>query len=286
MLDPQQLNEWLAIPLEELPRRSRLPLRILPTAEDVQRDFAATLFAELHDARRDGRELAIIVPVGPTGQYRFVAQQVNDARLSLDHVTFFGMDNWLDWEGRPIPLDDPISLEGTFHRLFLDRLDPGLCPPPENVIFPTPFDLDRATREIATRGGVTTTYGGFGFQGHLAFNEPPSSRFTNVTLEQFRASKTRVLPASVDTIIAHAERSAGGNVFAIPPMAITLGMADLLSARRVRLYTETGSWKRTILRILLFAEPTVDYPATLVEGHSDVEVVVDRASAECPSPAR
>jgi glucosamine-6-phosphate deaminase len=284
--DPQELNEWLRIPPDELPARARLPLRILPTPQDVHRDFASTLFDELQEAREGGRELALIVPVGPTGQYPVLAERVNEARLRLDHVTFFGMDNWLDWESRLLPLDDPLSLEGAFHRLFLDRLDVPLRPRPENVIFPTPIDLDRSSREIERRGGIATTYGGFGFQGHLAFNEPPSSRWTKVTLAQFRASRTRVVPVSVDTIIAHAERSAGGNVFAVPPMAITLGMAELLGAKRIRLYTDTGAWKRTILRILLFSEPDVDYPATLVQGHPDVEVIVDRSSAECPLPAR
>ncbi len=286
MPDPRELNEWLRIPPDELPARARLPLRILPTPQDVHQDFANTLFDELQEARRQGRELALIVPVGPTGQYPVLAARVNEARLRLDHVTFFGMDNWLDWEGRLLPPEDPLSLEGAFHRLFLDRLDVSLRPRPENVIFPTPLDLDKSSREIERRGGIATTYGGFGFQGHLAFNEPPSSRWTKVTLAQFRASRTRVVPVSVDTIIAHAERSAGGNVFAIPPMAITLGMAELLGAKRIRLYTDTGAWKRTILRILLFSEPDVDYPATLVQGHPDVEVVVDRASAECPLPAR
>ena len=286
MPDPRALNEWLRIPPEELPARARLPLRIVPTPQDVHQHFASTLFDELREARQAGRELALIVPVGPTGQYPVLAARVNEARLPLDHVTFFGMDNWLDWEGRLLPLDDALSLEGAFHRLFLDRLDPALRPRPENVVFPIPTDLDRSAREIERRGGIATTYGGFGFQGHLAFNEPPSSRWTRVTLEQFRASRTRVLPVSVDTIIAHAERAAGGNVFAIPPMAITLGMAELLGAKRIRLYTDTGAWKRTILRILLFSAPDIDYPATLVQGHPDVEVVVDRASAECPLPAR
>ena len=87
---------------------------------------------------------------------------------------------------------------------------------------------------------------------------------------------------AVDTIIAHAQRSFGGNVAAVPPMAATLGMRELLGAKRIRLYTDGGSWKQTILRILLFAEPTVDYPVTLVRDHPDVEIVVDAASAESP----
>jgi glucosamine-6-phosphate deaminase len=284
VLDKGLLNEWLAIPPEELEARSPIPLRILPSKEDVHRDFADAMFTEMRDAREAGRQLSLIVPVGPTGGYPVLAERVNEARLRLDHVTFFGMDNWLDWQGRALLLHDPNNFEGKFDSLFTQRLEPALRPRAEDVIFPTPTDLDRSAREIERRGGIATTYGGFGFQGHLAFNEPPSSRWANVSLEQFRDSETRILPASVDTIIAHAERSAGGNPFAVPSLAITLGMRELLGAKRIRLYTETGSWKQTILRILLFSEPSVDYPATLVHGHPDVEVIVDAASAQCPMP--
>ncbi len=107
-----------------------------------------------------------------------------------------------------------------------------------------------------------------------------------MTTDELRDSRTRLVPLAVDTIIAHAQRSAGGNVFAVPPMAITLGMRDMLAARRVRLYIDTGTWKRTILRILLFADADVDYPATLFGGHPDVRVVADRDSAVAPLAAQ
>lgn len=240
------------------------------------------MFDEAGEAAERGEELAVIVPVGPKGHYPLLTDLVNDADLSLEHVTYFGMDEWLDWQARPIPVEHPFSLEGFFRRNFLDRVRPELRPRAENVLFPTPLDLDRSSREIERRGDIATTYGGFGFQGHLAFNEPPASRWTAVTLEMLRASRTRVVPLAVDTLIAHAQRSLGGNVFGVPPMAITLGMEDLLSAQRIRLYTDGGSWKQTVLRILLFAEPTVDYPVTLVRDHPNVHVVVDAESAAAP----
>jgi glucosamine-6-phosphate deaminase len=281
-IDPDRLAEWLAIPPDELAARSSLGLTIVETREDVYRHFAQEMFDELAEADRAGQELSIIVPVGPRGQYGLLAEMVNDARLDLGFATFFGMDNWLDWQGRPLPLEHPFNLEGIFRREFLDLVADGLRPGDQNVIFPSPFELDRPSAEIAGRSEVSTTYGGFGFQGHIAFNESPSTRWTPVTLEQLRESTTRVLPIAVDTIIAHSQRSLGGNVFGIPPMGITLGMRELLGARRIRLYTDGGAWKQTILRILLFAEPTTDYPVTLVNGHPDVHVVVDAASAACP----
>jgi glucosamine-6-phosphate deaminase len=281
-IDFDRFAEWLAIPPEELAARTPLELTIVETRADLYRQLAETMYEEIADAGRAGEELSLIVPVGPKGHYSLLAEMINASRLSLGHVTFFGMDNWLDWQGRPLPLDHPFSLEGFFGRAFLALVDSDLRPRDENVIFPSPFDLDGPAAEIARRGGVATTYGGFGFQGHIAFNESPSSRWTPITVEQLRESTTRVLPIAVDTIIAHSQRSLGGNVFGIPPMAITLGMRELLSARRIRLYTDGGPWKQTILRILLFADPTTDYPVTLVRDHPDVQVVVDAESAACP----
>jgi len=281
-MDPRALAEWLAIPAEELERVSPIPLTILPTKTAVHEHFAAEMFDELRAARERQEPVSIIIPIGPKGHYPMLARKVNEERLPLDHVTFFGMDQWLDWQARPLPIDHPCNLEGYFVRHFLELVDPELRPLPENVIFPTPFDLDRSPTEMARRGQIATTYGGFGFQGHLAFNESPRSRWTPITLEQLRDSTTRILPLAVDTIIAHAERSLGGNVAGVPPMAMTLGMRELLASRRIRLYTDGGSWKQTILRILLFSEPDVDYPVTLVRDHPDVAVVVDAASAACP----
>jgi glucosamine-6-phosphate deaminase len=280
--DLTRFADWLAIPPDELPERAPLPFAIVPSREELYRVVATHMFEEAAAAREAGDELAVIVPIGPKAHYPLLADMVNDAGLSLDHVTYFGMDDWLDWQGRPLPLDHPFSLRGYFQRHFLDFVHPSLQPRPSNVIFPSPFELDRPAQEIDARGGVATTYGGFGFQGHIGFNEPPSSRWTPITLDQFRASTTRVLPLAVDTLIAHAQRSLGGNVFAVPPMGVTLGMRELLGARRIRLYTDGGAWKQTILRILLFSEPTIDYPVTLVRDHPDVLVTVDAESAASP----
>ena len=273
------------MPIDELESRARIPVELVDTAGDVHRIFANELWEEVSSAREAGREISLIVPLGPTGQYPLLAERINEEKLALDHVTVVGMDEWLDWQARPFDLDHPFSGEGRFHTLFLDLVHPELRPPAENIVFPSPLDLDRSAEELERRGNLVGTYGGVGFQGHIAFNEPPSSRWVSVSLDELRNSRTRVLAIAIDTLIAHAQRSAGGNVFAVPPMAVTPGMRELLGAQRVRLYIDTGSWKRTILRILLFGDPDVDYPVTLVHGHPDVRVVADRESAISPLPS-
>ncbi len=281
-ISPDSLRAWLGVPADELASRSRIPVTILPAPADVHQRFADDLFAEISTARAAGEKLHLIVPVGPTGQYPLLAGLINEAGLELDHVTFFGMDEWLDWECRPLPLSHRFSLQGTFRRLFIDQLRPALRPPESQIIFPSPFAFEHRVPPLGEPGAIATTYGGFGYQGHLAFNEPPATRWTPISLAQLRASRTRIVPIAADTLIAHSQRSLGGNAWGIPPMAVTLGMSELLAARRLRLYTDSGAWKQTILRILLFAEPTVDYPATLAAEHPDVHVIADAASAASP----
>lgn len=275
-------SEWLRIPAGDLSAHAPFPLRIVPSAEALYDGFAEAMYDDIAQGAAAGSEVSLIVPLGPKNHYSRLARRINAEQLSLEHVVFFGMDNWLDWQGRLLPLEHPANLEGQFRRLFLDNVELKLRPDPANVIFPSPEDLGRPAREIERHGRVRTTYGGIGFVGHIAFNEPPSSTFTRVSLSEFRDSETRVLSLTPGTIISTAQRSYGGDVFSVPPMAVTLGMRQLLSAERIRLYLEGGSWKQTILRELIFSEPTVDRPVTLVREHSDVEVIADAESAMPP----
>jgi glucosamine-6-phosphate deaminase len=66
-----------------------------------------------------------------------------------------------------------------------------------------------------------------------------------------------------DTLISLSERDIGGFVQIVPPMAITIGFQSMLTAKKTVFMVTTGNWKRAAIRILMFSEPTVEYPATL-----------------------
>jgi glucosamine-6-phosphate deaminase len=136
--------------------------------------------------------------------------------------------------------------------------------------------------KIQEVGGIDTTYGGIGYRGHIAYNEPPRSPWYRISVEEFRSSTTRILHLNEDTLIALSQRGAGGCSDVIPPMVITLGMRELLSAKRLRLYSETGAWKQTVIRILLFGQVSPEIPATYCQEHPDCVVTVDEATAACP----
>lgn len=263
---------------EDVQREAGGRLVTLPDSFCLYRHFAESIAGEIEANNRLGMPTRLILPLGPRGQYPLLARICNDRRISWAGAHVFFMDEYLDWQGRPLPVQHPLSFEGHARRHFFDLLDEPLRVPESQLHFPHPFTLDELAEEIEGFGGIDTCYGGIGIHGHIAFNEPPTLGLWRVTVEEFRQGGPRVVFLNPETVTMGAARWTDGDVASFPPMAVTLGMKQLLGARRMRLYCDGGAWQRTALRAALFLEPTVDYPATLVRGHRDWQIVADRAT--------
>ncbi len=270
----------LALTADELAEVSRYPLRILPTKQDLYAWLARLMADEIKDRNARGELTRWILPVGPKNQYSLLAQICNQEKISWKNVYAFHMDEYLDWQGRPVPKDHPLSFRGFCQNNLYDLIDPELRPPETQILFPSVYDIEAFSETLNEVGGADTTFAGFGYRGHLAFNEPPSTRWHKITADEMAASKTRILPLLDDTIVALSQRMLGGYTQALPRMAITVGMADIIASRKIHLLTDGGPWKQYILRvILLTTERDPDLPVTLLHGHPNVEVTVDAASA-------
>jgi glucosamine-6-phosphate deaminase len=283
-IDVQALHGWCTIPTAELAARDdlRMKLEVLPDADAVHRRIADEMYAELSANVAAGRPTRWVIPCGPTGQYPYLIDRINADGLSLESLHVFHMDDFLDWQGRLVPPDHPFSMKGWMLRNFYGAIDADLNVPESQRHFPDPFDPDAHSAAIADVGGVDTVWGGIGYRGHVAFNEPPRSPWHTISVEEYRASKTRVVVLNDDTMVAMSQRAAGGCSHVVPPLGVTIGMADMLAARRIRLFSVTGAWKQTVVRVALFSPPTVEYPVTLVQEHDDVLLVVDEATAAPP----
>lgn len=273
-------EEMLALPVNELVSVSRYPLRILPSKEKLYEWLARSMADEIKERNAKGELTRWILPVGPKAQYPFLAKITNEEKISWKNVWAFHMDEYLDWQGRMVSSDHPFSFRGYCQRYLYDLIDPELLPPKEQIIFPSLENIEAYSERLREVGGADTTFAGFGYRGLVAFNEPPSTRWHRVTADEMAASKTRVVRLREDTIVALSQRMTGGYTQAIPPMAITIGMADMLASRSVHLITDGGAWKQYILRVLLLTtERDAELPVTLFHGHPNVQVIVDAESA-------
>lgn len=278
------------LPAEALSAHSPLPLRLLPDLTALNHHFARAVADEIVANNAIGRPTRLILPVGPVGYFPLLAELCNRERITWAQVHAFFMDEYCDWQGRRVSNDHPLSFAGFAQRTLFAKLFPDLALPTTQLHFPDPRQIDRISEEIARIGGIDTCYGGIGIHGHIAFNEPPISRWFTITPAEFKASQTRLVQLAPETVVMNASRAASGNFAALPPMAVTLGMADILAAKRIRLYCQGGVWQRTILRIALFGSPdTVDgedvnYPVTLLRNHPDLAIITTLDTAQPPIP--
>jgi glucosamine-6-phosphate deaminase len=264
------------MPLDELRRSARMRFRLLPDIPTLLDDFAHSIADEIRTRNAHGEPTRLILPVGPVAHYRTLVEITNRERISWRNVYTFNMDEFLDWQGRPLAIAHPLSFEGFMRRELFAHVDipPGQC------FFPHPFRIDEISEKILEVGGIDCCYGGVGYHGHVAFNEPPISRWRRVSVDELRRSLTRVVELGDDSIVVQSIHSAGGNSAAIPPMAVTLGMRDILASRKIRLYLAAGERHRTIFRIAVAGEVSTDYPVTLVQGHPDAEICINEAAAQ------
>ena len=103
-----------------------------------------------------------------------------------------------------------------------------------------------------------------------------------LSLEELKNASIRIQNNNIDTIIALGQRSFGAAYQFVPPMSITLGIKECLSAKKICVFSDTGSWKQTALRIALFSDPDPEYPMTLLQEHSDAITTATRETATHP----
>lgn len=275
-------DEMLRVPVAQLAQYSFVPVRVIDDT-DAMFAYLARYTADLvRDAAQSPTPLRIVWPCGPKRHFPMLADICNRERISWRNTFNYQMDEWLDWKGHLLPESHPFNLRSYLTRELFGRLDADLRPLPEQMVFHDPYDLGRVDRKIDEMGGIDVVFGGFGFTGHIAYNEPPTSRWVYITDEEYKAARTHVVPTNEETFIMHAHRSTGGNTRLIPPMGLTVGLKDLLAAGKIRLVSDGGAWKQTIFRILCMHEPTQEYPATFIQGHPDAEVIVDGKTAAPP----
>lgn len=281
-MDPY--SALMALPVEELRRQARIPFRLLPDIPSLLAEFARSIADEVKRANAEDRPARLILPVGPVMHYPALVEITNRERIDWRNAWIFQMDEFLDWQGRPIPASHPLSFTGFLQRELIGRIDPALAPLPGRHVVPHPFRIEEFSETLERAGGADCCFGGIGYHGHVAFNEPVISRWNRVSADKMRNSLTRVVTLGDDSIVVQSIHCAGGHSHAIPPMAVTCGMRDILASRRIRLYCAAGERHRAIFRIAVAGEPAPEYPATLVQGHPDAMVLTDEATARPITP--
>jgi glucosamine-6-phosphate deaminase len=266
------MNRMYTCSRKELIEEGKVPLDVVDTAEDLYQRMARDLFDEIDNNNRKSKRTVLILPVGPIEQYKIFVYMVNSKKLDLRNVTVFNMDEYLSNEREYIPKSHTLSFRGFMEREVYGKIDPDLTVPEENRVFPDPGNEENILNRIRELGGVDLCHGGFGINGHIAFNEPPVDA---VSAEAFRQYPTRVLPISRETRITNSAKI-GGCYDLMPDWCITIGMKEILASTKLRFYLNRN-WQWRALRKVLFEGVTPKVPASFLQEHKDAKIIAASA---------
>jgi glucosamine-6-phosphate deaminase len=243
--------------------------------------MARDLVDEIQARNARGLATRAIIPCGPMAWYQPFAEMVNRERVSLRDCEIFHMDECLDWQGRELPIHHPFSFRGTMQRVFYDPISPDLSVLEGNRRWLSASNVEEIAERLAA-APADIALGGWGQDGHLAYNQARRHPYSQITLADLRSSTVRIQENNLDTIMAISQRSLGGAYQFVPPMSVTLGLKEILAARKIRVFSDTGAWKQTALRVALFGPLTAEYPMTLLQEHPDALVTATVATAIHP----
>ena len=282
MIDKTELFRWCSIPAEKLfAEKTRVPFRLVRDSEEMGELMARELADEILLANREKRLLRAIIPCGPNCWYAPFTKLINTEKISLRNLVVFHMDECLDWEGKELDGNDPYNFRSFMQRYFYGPVEKDLAVPEENRHFLNPENMYAIKKEIAA-SPIDITMGGWGQDGHIAYNQTRRNLYSPITIGELRQSSIRIQDNNPDTIIALGQRSFGAAYQFVPPMSITLGIKECLGAKKVRVYSDTGAWKQTAFRVALFSGVDVEYPITLLQEHRDALITATMSTARHP----
>ncbi|MBE9430384.1 glucosamine-6-phosphate deaminase [Staphylococcus epidermidis] len=123
-------------------------------------------------------------------------------------------------------------------------------------------EIERYEKLIKHYGYIDLQILGIGENGHIGFNEPGTA-FT---------SKTHIVNLEASTIEANSRYFNTNEE--VPNQAITMGISTILKAKKIILLA-FGESKKYALRKLLDGNIEESLPASILNKHSNVEILVD-----------
>jgi len=277
------LYRWCRIPATELLTHPglRVRFRIVQNSAEMGLLMAQELVEVIEANNKQNLATRAIAPCGPKCWYAPFTELVSSRNISLRNFFVFHMDECLDWQARPLPVNHPYNFRSFMEKYFYDGIRPDLAVPQEQRFWLLPSTAEQV-RAAIDAAPIDITVGGWGQDGHVAYNQARRHPYSPVSLEELANSSIRIQENNFDTVLALAQRTFGGAYQFVPPMSITLGIRECLAARKVRVYSDTGAWKQTALRVALFSEPTPEYPMTLLQRHQDAIITATEETASHP----
>lgn len=196
----------------------------------------------------------------PLGLYAEMIKDYKAGNVDYKDVKTFNLDEYVG-----IPKDHPESYNTFMHKNLFNHINVK----EENIHLPygnTQADCDAYENSLQNHQ-LDVQVLGIGRNGHIGFNEPGTSF----------DSLTHIVDLDEKTIEDNA-RFFNNDMNLVPKQAISKGIASIMKAKKILLIA-MGENKADAIQAMIEGEVTENLPASILQRHNDVVVVLDEAAA-------
>lgn len=196
----------------------------------------------------------------PIGTYAKLIGMFQDGKIDFADVIAFNLDEYYGLAAQDHRSYAFFMATHFFNHINIPRertyIPNGLAPDIEEECY-------QYEAKIRQAGGIDLQLLGIGHNGHIGFNEP------DVKFEAL----THLVHLDEDTIHANARFFA--SLDEVPRLAISMGIKTIMHARKILLLA-SGKEKAATIAGMVHGKITPELPASVLQLHPDVTVVVDK----------
>ncbi len=231
---------------------------IRDTYEDVSKKAAQLIAAQV--TLNTKSVLGLATGSTPEGTYKNLIEMYNNDIVDFQDVVTFNLDEYLGLD---------VENDQSYAYYMNNKLFNHINIKKENIYIPNGCAEDREKtcddydNMIFSYGKIDLQLLGIGTNGHIGFNEPDV---------HFEAG-THVVELDEETINANSRFFS--DIKDVPTKAISMGIRNIMQSKKVVLLA-TGANKIDAVNKMLFEEITPNLPASILQVHNDVTIIVDK----------
>lgn len=195
----------------------------------------------------------------PIGLYKEMIKDYQAGVVSYKNMLSINLDEYVG-----LPVEHPESYRSFMNTNLFNHID--IDKANTNVPNGLADDIEKACKDYSAfiaSHPIDVQILGIGGNGHIAFNEPGTPLDAPTHLVELK-EKTRLDNA----------RFFDGDINKVPTHAVTMGLKDIMSAKKIVLLA-SGSNKAQAVFDMLNGPISTDCPASVLQSHPDVTVICD-----------
>lgn len=244
-----------------------MKVRVFNTPEEGSRYVANLINDVLKDKLGDNKNAILGLATGSTPKqlYKALVDDYKEGKASFKNAITFNLDEYYPMEPQNVQSYRHFMNDIFFDHVDIDKNNTWI---PSSTISEDKIEehCENFEAKIQEFGGIDLQILGIGTNGHIGFNEPGS---TEDTVTRFIDLDEQTRTDAAPTF---------GGIENVPKHAISMGIKTILAAEKIILMA-WGKGKAEIIKQCIEGEITSERPASYLQNHKDVTIILDREAA-------